>query len=235
MTTEPETTKKLRILVVEDDLSILTGVSMSLRFEGYDVLQAQDGRSGLQKAIDENPDLLVLDLMMPQMNGYEVLEELRQRGNQTPIVVLSAKGLERDRIVGLNLGADDYVVKPFSLDELLARIRAVMRRRYPTTVESTVRFSDTVVDLRAKTVSKGGTPVELTAQEFKLLAHFVGHIGRTFSRDELLAGAWGYGYEGTARTVDNFISQLRQKFEVDADDPKHFKTVRGLGYRFDLA
>jgi len=234
MTSEPPAEKKLRILVVEDDLSILTGVSMSLRFEGYEVLQAQDGRSGLQKAIDENPDLLVLDLMMPQMNGYEVLEELRQRGNQTPVVVLSAKGLERDRIVGLNLGADDYVVKPFSLDELLARIRAVMRRRYPTTVEATVRFTDTVVDLRAKTVTKAGAPVELTAQEFKLLAHFVSHIGRTFSRDELLAGAWGYGYEGTARTVDNFISQLRQKFEVDADDPKHFKTVRGLGYRFDL-
>ena len=234
MSPEPSTEKKLRILVVEDDLSILTGVSMSLRFEGYEVLQAQDGRAGLQKAIDENPDLLVLDLMMPQMNGYEVLEELRARGNQTPVVVLSAKGLERDRIAGLNLGADDYVVKPFSLDELLARIRAVMRRRYPTTVEATVRFSDTVIDLRAKTVTKAGAPVELTAQEFKLLAHFVGHIGRTFSRDELLAGAWGYGYEGTARTVDNFISQLRQKFEVDADDPKHFKTVRGLGYRFDL-
>ncbi len=226
--------KKLRILVVEDDLSILTGVSMSLRFEGYDVLQAQDGRTGLQKTIDENPDLLVLDLMMPQMNGYEVLEELRNRGNQTPIVVLSAKGLERDRIVGLNLGADDYVVKPFSLDELLARIRAVLRRRYPVQAEALVKFADTVVDLRAKTVAKGGSPVELTAQEFKLLAHFVGHVGRTFSRDELLASAWGYGYEGTARTVDNFISQLRQKFELDADDPKHFKTVRGLGYRFDL-
>jgi DNA-binding response OmpR family regulator len=231
--TDEQTTKKLRILVVEDDLSILTGVSMSLRFEGYEVLQAQDGRTGLQKTIDENPDLLVLDLMMPQMNGYEVLEELRTRGNQTPIVVLSAKGLERDRIVGLNLGADDYVVKPFSLDELLARIRAVLRRRYPTTVEAIARFSDTVIDLRAKTVARAGAPVELTAQEFKLLAHFVGHIGRTFSRDELLAGAWGYGYEGTARTVDNFISQLRQKFEVDADNPRHFKTVRGLGYRFD--
>ena len=225
--------KKLKVLVVEDDLSILTGVSMSLRFEGYEVLQAQDGRSGLQKTIDENPDLLVLDLMMPQMNGYEVLEELRKRGNQTPVVVLSAKGLERDRIAGLNLGADDYVAKPFSLDELLARIRAVLRRRYPITIEALFRFSDSVIDLRAKTVSRAGVPVELTAQEFKLLAHFVSHIGRTFTRDELLAGAWGYGYEGTARTVDNFISQLRQKFEIDADDPKHFKTVRGLGYRFD--
>ncbi len=244
MTTNPTTTpsaptaapsRQLRILVVEDDLSILTGVSMSLRFEGYEVLQAQDGRTGLQKTIDETPDLLVLDVMMPQMNGYEVLEELRQRGNHTPVIVLSAKGLERDRIVGLNLGADDYVVKPFSLEELLARIRAVLRRRYPGLGgnDAHARFSDTLIDLRAKTVSRAGNPVELTAQEFKLLVHFVTHAGRTFSRDELLAGAWGYGYEGTARTVDNFISQLRQKFEPDPENPKHFMTVRGLGYRFD--
>ncbi|MBL9038893.1 MAG: response regulator transcription factor [Archangium sp.] len=226
---------KLRVLIVEDDLSILTGVSMSLRYEGYDVLQAQDGRTGLQKAIDERPDLIVLDLMMPQMNGYEMLGELRQRGLHTPVVMLSAKGLEADRIAGLNLGADDYVVKPFSLDELLARIRAVLRRRNPIVDDTAaVRFAATVVDLRAKTVNRNGKPVELTAQEFKLLAHFVTHVGRTFTRDELLAGAWGYGYEGTARTVDNFISQLRQKFEPDPDDPQHFKTVRGLGYRFDL-
>ncbi len=224
-------TKKLKILVAEDDLSILTGLSMNLRFEGYDVLQAQDGRSALQKAIDEAPDLLVLDVMMPQMNGFEVLQELRNRGSAVPVVVLSAKGLEADKIVGLNLGADDYVVKPFALQELLARIRAVLRRRYRD--EDIVKFSDTVVDLRAKTVARAGAPVELTAQEFKLLTLFVTNPGKTYSRDELLSGAWGYGYEGTARTVDNFISQLRSKFEPDPDKPRHFKTVRGLGYRFD--
>jgi DNA-binding response OmpR family regulator len=223
--------QRLKILIVEDDLSILTGLSMSLRHEGYEVLQAQDGRTGLQKAIDEAPDVLVLDVMLPQMNGFEVLEELRRRGNQVPVVVLSARGLERDKIAGLNLGADDYVVKPFGLQELLARIRAVVRRRFRD--EQAVTFSDTRVDLRGKTVTRAGQPVELTAQEFKLLAHFVTHPGRTFSRDELLTGAWGYGYEGTARTVDNFVSQLRQKFEVNADEPRHFKTVRGLGYRFD--
>ncbi len=223
--------KKLKILVAEDDLSILTGLSMNLRFEGYEVLQAQDGRSALQKAIDEAPDLLVLDVMMPQMNGFEVLEELRARGSAIPVVVLSAKGLEADKIVGLNLGADDYVVKPFALQELLARIRAVLRRRYRD--EDQVKFSDTVVDLRAKTVGRAGTAVDLTAQEFKLLTLFVTNPGKTFSRDELLSGAWGYGYEGTARTVDNFISQLRAKFEPDPDAPRHFKTVRGLGYRFD--
>jgi DNA-binding response OmpR family regulator len=220
-----------KILIVEDDLSILTGLSMSLKFEGFEVLQAQDGRSGLQKAIDHSPDLIVLDIMLPQMNGYEVIEELRTRGSTVPVVVLSAKGLEQDKIMGLNVGADDYVVKPFGLQELLARIRAVLRRRYRD--EEPVRFGDTVVDLRAKTVFRGKAPVELTAQEFKLLSHFVTHPGRTFSRDELLSGAWGYGYEGTARTVDNFVSQLRNKFEPDPEEPRFFKTVRGLGYRFD--
>jgi DNA-binding response OmpR family regulator len=228
MSDEP---KRLKILVVEDDLSILTGLSMSLKFEGFDVLQAQDGRAGLQKAIDESPDLLVLDVMMPVMNGFEVLEELRNRGSTVPVVVLSARSLEGDKIMGLNLGADDYVIKPFGLQELLARIRAVLRRRYRD--DDAIRFSDTVVDLRAKTVARAGKPVELTAQEFKLLAHLVTHPGRTFSRDELLSGAWGFGYEGTARTVDNFVSQLRAKFEPDPEDPRHFKTVRGLGYRFD--
>ncbi|MFZ5438782.1 MAG: response regulator transcription factor [Myxococcota bacterium] len=223
--------KKLRILVVEDDLSILTGLSMNLRFEGYEVLQAQDGRTGLQKTLDEQPDLVVLDVMLPQMNGFEVLEELKSRGNTIPVVMLTAKGVETDRVMGLNLGADDYVVKPFGLQELLARIRAVLRRRVRDA--SQVRFSDTVVDLSSKTVSRAGVAIELTAQEFKLLAHFVSHPGHTFSREELLSGAWGYGYEGTARTVDNFVSQLRAKFEPVPDEPRHFKTVRGLGYRFD--
>jgi two-component system alkaline phosphatase synthesis response regulator PhoP len=223
--------KKVRILVVEDDLSILTGLSMNLRFEGYEVIQAQDGRTGLQKVIDEAPDLLVLDVMLPEMNGFEVLEELKKRGSSVPVVVLSAKGVETDRVIGLNLGADDYVVKPFGLQELLARIRAVLRRRVRDS--STVRFSDTVVDLTGKTVARAGQAIELTAQEFKLLGHFVSHPGHTFSREELISGAWGYGYEGTARTVDNFVSQLRAKFEPDAATPKHFVTVRGLGYRFD--
>jgi DNA-binding response OmpR family regulator len=221
-----------RILVVEDDLSILTGLSMSLRSDGYEVLQAQDGKGGLQKAIDEAPDLIVLDLMMPQLNGYEVLEELRRRGSKVPVIVLSARGMERDKVMGLDLGADDYHVKPFSLSELLARIRSVLRRRDRDEVNE-LTFDDTRIDLRAKTVTRAGQLVELTAQEFKLLAHFVSNPGRTFSRDELLSAAWGFGYEGTARTVDNFVSQLRAKFEQKPDEPRRFCTVRGLGYRFD--
>ena len=220
-----------RILVVEDDLSILTGLSMNLRYEGYDVVQAQDGKTGLEKAIDSSPDLVVLDVMLPGLNGFEVLRELRQRGIDVPVVVLSAKGMEHDKIVGLNLGADDYVVKPFGLNELLARIKAVLRRRQKQT--DALGFGDVKVDLGAKTVTRAGAPVELTAQEFKLLAHLVSHPGRTFNRDELLQAAWGYGYEGTARTVDNFISQLRTKLEPTPEAPRHFVTVRGLGYRFD--
>ncbi|MDP1916659.1 MAG: response regulator transcription factor [Myxococcales bacterium] len=224
--------KGQRILVVEDDLSILTGLSMSLRYEGFEVLQAQDGKAGLQKALDEAPDLMVLDIMMPQLNGYEVMEELRKRGSTLPVIVLSARGQERDKVTGLDLGADDYLVKPFGLQELLARIRSVLRRRERDEPQL-LAFDDTRIDLRSKNVTRTGLAVELTAQEFKLLAHLVGNPGRTFSRDELLSAAWGYGYEGTARTVDNFVSQLRQKFEKNPDEPAHFSTVRGLGYRFD--
>jgi DNA-binding response OmpR family regulator len=223
--------EKQRILVVEDDLAILTGVSMNLKFEGYEVEQAQDGKTGLQKAIDLAPDLIVLDIMLPQMNGLEVMKELRSRGRETPVIVLSARGQEPDKILGLNLGADDYVVKPFGLQELLARIKAVLRRK-SRDVEPVV-FGDVKVDLAARTVSRAGEPVSLTAQELKLLIHFASNPGRTFSRDELLAAAWGYGYEGTTRTVDNFVSQLRGRFEQDPDEPRHFVTVRGQGYRFD--
>ena len=145
--------------------------------------------------------------------------------------MLSARGQEQDKTLGLDLGADDYVVKPFGLQELLSRIKAVLRRRQRE--PEVVRFSGVAVDLVSRATTRGGAPVELTAQEFKLLAHLLAHPGRTFSREELLAGAWGYDYEGTARTVDNFVRQLRLKLEEDPEAPRHFVTVRGLGYRFD--
>jgi two-component system, OmpR family, alkaline phosphatase synthesis response regulator PhoP len=220
-----------KILLVEDDLSILTGLTLNLKVEGYEVLQAQDGRTGLQRALDERPDLLVLDLMLPEMNGYEVLRELRRRGDNIPVLLLSAKGQERDKVLGLTAGADDYVAKPFGLQELLARIKAVLRRRFGDSER--VFFSDAVVDLGTRSAYRNGQSVELTAQEFRLLSHLVSNPGRIFSRDELLSGAWGFDYEGTARTVDNFIRQLRQKFEVDPEKPKHFVTARGMGYRFE--
>jgi DNA-binding response OmpR family regulator len=226
------TEERPRVLVVEDDLSILTGVSMNLRFEGYEVLQAQDGARGLELAVQESPDLIVLDVMLPQMNGYEVLRELRGRGLRTPVLVLSAKGLERDKVLGLDLGADDYVVKPFGVAELMARVKAVLRRRWGEDGE-VVRFGEVAVDLDHKTVSRAGETVELTAQEFRLLAQLVSHPGRTFSREQLLSGAWGVDYEGTPRTVDTFVRQLRQKLEPDPDEPRYIVTARGLGYRFE--
>ena len=223
-------TPSQRILVIEDDLSILTGLSMNLKFEGYEVLQAQDGRTGLQRALDERPDLLILDIMLPQMNGYEVIRELRQRGRDIPVVMLSARGMEQDKILGLDLGADDYVVKPFALHELLARIKAVLRRQQRA--GEVVAFGENEVDLVAKALTRAGKPVDLTAQEFRVLEYWVRHPDRIFSRNELLMGAWGFDYQGTARTVDNFVYQLRQKLEIDPDHPRHFLTIRGLGYRF---
>jgi len=220
-----------KILVVEDDLSILTGISMNLKFEGYEVLQAQDGRTGLQKALDERPDLVVLDVMLPEMNGFDVVRELRDRASDVPVVIVSAKGTERDKTTGLDLGADDYVVKPFGLKELLSRIKAVLRRRLRS--GEYVHFGDVTVDLTAKSVTRSGAPVDITAQEFRLLQHFISNPGRTFSREELLSGAWGFDYEGTSRTVDNFVRQLRLKLEPDPDNPRYFVTVRGLGYRFE--
>jgi two-component system alkaline phosphatase synthesis response regulator PhoP len=220
-----------RILVVEDDLAILSGLSVNLRYEGYEVLQAQDGRTGLKKALDEQPDLLVLDVMLPEMNGYELVRELRRRGCDVPVVIVSAKGGETDKTTGLDLGADDYIVKPFALQELLSRIKAVMRRRFRA--GESLSFGDNTVDLVSKSATRAGKPVEMTAQEFRLLQHFVTHPGRTFSRDELLSGAWGYDYDGTPRTVDNFVRQLRLKFEPDPDRPRYFLTARGLGYRFE--
>jgi two-component system, OmpR family, alkaline phosphatase synthesis response regulator PhoP len=226
------TEERPRVLVVEDDLSILTGVSMNLRFEGYEVLQAQDGARALELAVQESPDLIVLDVMLPQMNGYEVLRELRGRGLRTPVLVLSAKGLERDKVLGLDLGADDYVVKPFGVAELMARVKAVLRRRWGEDGE-VIRFGEVAVDLNNKKVSLAGEAVELTAQEFRLLVQLVSNPGRTFSREQLLSGAWGLDYEGTPRTVDTFVRQLRQKLEPDPDEPRYILTARGLGYRFE--
>jgi DNA-binding response OmpR family regulator len=225
------TNPRRRVLVVEDDVSILSGLSINLKVEGYEVLQAQDGRTGLQRAVDDKPDLLVLDVMLPEMNGYEVLKELRRRRVDVPVVMLSARGQEPDKILGLELGADDYVVKPFGLQELLARLKAVLRRRYPS--GGVVAFGRSAVDLERKSVTRNGEAVELTAQEYRLLAHLVENEGRIFTREELLSGAWGMDYEGTARTVDNFIRQLRMKLEDKPEEPRHFVTVRGLGYRFE--
>lgn len=224
--------KKGKILIVEDDTSIAAGLRMNLRHEGFEVSLEVDGESGLRAALDGAPDLIILDVMLPSMNGFEVLRELRRRQSTAGVIMLTAKGQEEDKVLGLDLGADDYVGKPFGLQELIARIYAVLRRRQAAQPDR-VRFADVVIDKEARTVEKSGEAVALSPREMSLLLFFVDHAGRAHSRDALLDGAWGLDYDGTARTVDNFVVSLRKKLEPDPDKPQFFKTVRGVGYRFE--
>jgi two-component system alkaline phosphatase synthesis response regulator PhoP len=215
------------IVIVEDDPSILRGLQMNLEMEGYSVRVATNGRTGLEMVRSGPIDLLVLDIMLPEMNGYEVCRRIRDEGNEVPIIVLSAKATEVDKVMGLDLGADDYVVKPFALGELIARIKARLRRREPV---SQIRFGDVAVDFQAATVERSGKPIEMTARELQLLHFMVDREGQVLTREVILEHVWGQNYFGTDRTVDNFITRLRQK--LDDEEPRHFLTVRGLGYRF---
>jgi DNA-binding response OmpR family regulator len=222
------------ILVVEDDPAIAKGLERNLRFEGFSVFVAVDGERGLQLALDKAPDLVLLDLMLPKLNGLEVLRELRRQAADLPVIVLTAKGEESDKVRGLEIGADDYVTKPFSLKELLARVHAVLRRkrRFEKAIEQ-VAFGECRVDFASRTASFRGKPVELTPKELELLRLFLSREGQALSRQEILNRVWGFDYFGTDRTVDNFITRLRQKLERDPEQPRHFLTVRGVGYRFE--
>jgi two-component system alkaline phosphatase synthesis response regulator PhoP len=222
------------ILVIEDDRAIALGLRINLRKEGHEVRMASDGELGLTLALQPGVDLVVLDVMLPGRNGYEVLKDLRARGSSVPVLMLTAKGLEGDKILGLKLGADDYLAKPFGLGELLARVEALLRRRPPAPEKNAqVRFGEVEVDLERQVVVRAGAPVEVSPQEFKVLRLFLQSGGRALSRDDILARCWGAEYEGTPRTVDNFVRSLRVKLEADAESPRHFLTVRGHGYRFE--
>ena len=225
---------KGKILVVEDDPSILRGLQLNLSMEGYTVRSAMDGETGLALAKSEGPDLLLVDIMLPKVGGLDLIRALRESDRDTPILILSAKGQEADKVIGLQLGADDYIVKPFSLKELLARIAAALRRRGARSPEEDGprRFGDVEVDLVARRLTVRGERVTLTAREFDLLAFFVAHPGRVFSREQLMQAVWGSRYTGTARTVDNFVGRLRAHIRDDAENPRHLETVRGYGYRF---
>ena len=228
---------KGRILVVEDDPSILRGLQLNLGMEGYSVRSAMDGETGFMLAREERPDLLIVDLMLPRMGGLDLVRALRTTDETTPILILSAKGQEADKVAGLDLGADDYIVKPFSLRELLARIAAALRRGRARgdgngNVNATRRFGEAEVDLSARRLTVRGKEVTLTAREFDLLTFFVQHPGRVYSREQLVQAVWGSGYTGTGRTVDNFVARLRAHVGDDADRPRHLVTVRGIGYRF---
>ena len=221
------------ILVIEDDPAILRALADNLRFESYDVLAAADGESGYRLIGEKKPDLIILDLMLPKMSGYEICRKTRADGVQTPILMLTARGEEADRVLGLDLGADDYVAKPFSVRELLARIRAILRRvQPPATLPDELRFDDVVVDFRSYEAHKGGRPLELTRKEFQVLRLLAAHSGEVVTRDELLNEVWGYENYPTTRTVDNHLAGLRAKLEQDPADPRHLRTVHGVGYKF---
>jgi DNA-binding response OmpR family regulator len=222
---------RTRILVVEDDVAIAYGLKKNLEFEGYEVLVATDGEAGLRRAVDDRPDLVILDIMLPRMNGFEICEALRRRKIALPVIFLTAKTQEADKILGLDLGGDDYITKPFSVRELLSRVKTVLRR-VKGDAPDVAAFGDIEVDFTSQLVKIRGRPVVLTAKEFELLRCLVRSEGKVLPRDAILNKVWGYDYYGTARTIDNFINRLRQKLEDDLENPRHILTVRGVGYRF---
>jgi len=221
-----------RILVVEDDPGIAFGLRVDLKTEGYDVELESDGESALQRAAKETYDLILLDVMLPGKDGFEVCRELRRGGSKTPIILLTAKAQEAEKVMGLELGADDYVTKPFSPRELRARVKAALRRTGEDESQA-YRFGDLEVDFTRCELRRAGKPVELTALEFKLLAAFVRNRGRVLSREQLLDLVWGHDTFVTDRVVDNHVVTLRKKIEPEPSQPRHVLSVRGMGYRFD--
>jgi len=222
-----------RVLVVEDDPAILRGLIDNLAYEKYDVLSAMDGETAYRLIREQTLDLILLDLMLPNLSGLELCRKVRAEGVATPIVMLTARGEESDRVLGLDLGADDYITKPFSVRELLARMRAVLRRRQtPAATLDELRFDDVEVDFRRYEARKAGAVFEMTRKEFGLLKLLAARGGEVVTRDELLDEVWGYEATPTTRTVDNHVASVRAKLEVDPADPKHLLTVFGVGYRW---
>ncbi len=232
------------ILIVEDDVAIATALALNLRLAGHSPSTAADGEIALREITNVDFDLVLLDINLPKKNGLEVLEAVRSQDMLVPVIVLSARDGEFDKVAALRLGADDYVTKPFALAELLARIDAVLRRtdasaarraiavELPATRSEIIRFADVEVDLNGRTVNRAGATIHLTHLEFELLAFFLQHPRQVFPRQLLFERVWGQAV-GSVRTVDNFIAQLRKHLEVDPEQPRHLMTVRGAGYRFD--
>jgi len=217
---------------VDDEPAIVRGLEDNLRFEGYQTVSATNGEDGLALALSDAPDLVLLDIMMPKMSGWDVCRELRGRGVDVPVIMLTARGAEVDRVLGLELGADDYVTKPFSLRELLARVRAVLRRPGPRQKFEEFAFGDVRIRLRGRQVFRAGREVRLTRKEFDLLVFLVEHRGEVVTRERLLDEVWGYERFPTTRTVDTHVLRLRRKFEADPDRPAWILTVHGQGYKF---
>lgn len=222
-----------KILIVEDEPEMVVGLRDNFTFEGYQVLVANDGEAAIEAALKNKPDLVVLDVMLPRLNGLDVCRRLRRQGFSAPILMLTARGQEIDKVVGLEVGADDYITKPFSIRELIARIRAHLRRAANIIgAINSYAFADVEIDFRKYQATKAGRKLLLSAREFELLHYLIVHKGETVSRDQLLNHVWGYDSFSNTRTVDNHIAKLRQKLEDDSSDPKFILTVHGVGYRF---
>jgi two-component system alkaline phosphatase synthesis response regulator PhoP len=222
-----------RILIVEDEPNMVAGLRDNFEFEGYHVITAPDGIAGLERALNEAPDLVILDVMMPRMSGLDVCKQLKSKRPSIPVIMLTARGQEIDKVVGLELGADDYVTKPFSIRELLARVKAVLRRARAVPKEQDCYvFGDVEVNLRSCQVSRSGKALDFSSKEFELLKYFLCHSGETLTRDRLLEEVWGYDRFPTTRTVDAHIVRLRQKIELKPEEPRFILTVHGTGYKF---
>jgi two-component system alkaline phosphatase synthesis response regulator PhoP len=222
-----------KILIVEDEPNMVAGLRDNFEFEGYQVITAGDGVAGLERALAESPDLVILDVMMPRMSGLDVCKQLKAKRPSIPIIMLTARGQEVDKVVGLELGADDYVTKPFSIRELLARVKAVLRRsRVAPRTNEKYAFGEVEVNVRSCQVLRKGQAIEFSSKEFELLKYFLIHTGETLSRDRLLEDVWGYDRFPTTRTVDAHIVRLRQKVEPKPEEPRFILTVHGTGYKF---
>ncbi len=231
------TEEKTSILIVEDDASIALGLQLNLEAENYHVAVEVDGEAGLKHALKDEVQLVILDVMLPSTNGFEVLRRLRESGVLTPVIMLSARGSESEKVMGLELGAEDYITKPFGLAELLARIRVVLRRgqhvqQKSSTLPPIVKTEKLIIDSGTREVLKSGAPVNLTTTEFEVLWCLVAAQGQVLSREDIQNHVWGPEHHGTLRTIDNFLLQLRSKLEDDSTSPRHLLTVRGVGYRF---
>jgi len=222
-----------KILIIEDDVSILRGLKDNLEFEGYAVVSETNGRKGLENALAQHHDLLLLDIMLPALNGFEICRRVKKEKPEQPIIMITARGSEMDKVSGLDLGADDYITKPFSIPELMARIRAVLRRfSTEREVPEIYCFGDVKLDFKKYQAFINNIEVNLSSKEFDILKYLIKHEGEAVHRHDLLNEVWGYETMPTTRTVDNFILDLRKKLEENPSDPKHIISVRGVGYRF---
>ncbi|HEX8926432.1 MAG TPA: response regulator transcription factor [Terriglobales bacterium] len=230
---KPMSEQATTILIIEDEPNMVAGLRDNFEYEGYKVVSAGNGVEGLERALSVVPDLVLLDVMMPRMSGLEVCKQLKAKRPALPIIMLTARGQELDKVVGLELGADDYVTKPFSIRELLARVKAVLRRSQVVAKQvGAYSFGECELDLRRCRVTRQGLPVDLSSTEFELLKYFIMHPGEIISRERLLKEVWGYSTAPSTRTVDTHLVHLRQKLESDPEQPQYFLTVHGIGYRF---